>query len=569
MKVFLKYLLITIFLIIFSLSCTKRQEIVLYEESGDVIPAADSLYNRCKKLYKDTKYQEVIKISKEALEKFPTSEKSDDILYLLFLSKYRLRDYKGVVSSARGKDKFYRKRDTEPEISYIIAQSFRNLDNNYEAAKNYFNILELPSKSDLKEKAESKLRKLIESKLTFKEMEKLTHRYGKSSIGCYLFYNSVKKGMEQGMDFEARKVYNNMKKIYPRNKLTLELGNLLDRVKNGKIKDIIGFLAPLSGEYSIFGKRVKNGFELALQGSKYKIIERDTKGNPIETIKQVINLINSENVFVTIGPVLSMPMIAAAGIANMLEIPIISPTATEEDISSIGPYVFQINVGLGAQAREMAKYATEKLDYSNFAVLYPDDAYGNSMASIFAEEAARLGGQIVAKQSYPEGTTDFKHQMLFIKEKKPDAIYVPCYPQDAIMIAPQLKYYKIRSKILGADGWNDKTVPIQGEAYVERVIFTGSPTATYKNTELYKNFRRDYYARYRSEPTRESALGYDTGVLLLKAIGKGANDRASLAKILQEIEPFSGISGIVNPRGYFEGKVPFYTIINGEIIKHK
>jgi branched-chain amino acid transport system substrate-binding protein len=569
MRIFLKYLCFFLLCLTFSISCMKRQEIALYEEGGEVIPAADSLYNRCKKLYKDTKYQEVIIISKDALQKHPTSEKADDILYLLLLSHYRLRDYKGVVSAALGKVKFYRKRDTEPEINYIIAQSYRNLNNNYEAAKYYFNILELPADSELKEKAENKLTKLLESRLTFKEMEELIHKYGKSSIGCFLFYNAVKRGIKQGMQFEARKVYGKMKKIYPDNTLTKEVGELLEREKIGQLSGAIGFLAPLSGEYSIFGKMVKNGFELALQGTNYKIIERDTKGDPIETIKQVVNLIKNENVFVTIGPVLSMPMIAAAGIANMLEIPIISPTATEEDISSIGPYVFQINVGLGAQAREMAKYATGKLDYSKFAILYPDDAYGNSLASIFTEEAARLGGQIVAKQSYPEGTTDFKHQMLFIKEKKPEAIYIPCYPQDAIMIAPQLKYYKIRAKVLGANGWYDKIVPVQGEAYVERVIFTGSPTAIYQNTETFKNFRREYYTRFKCEPTRESALAYDTGALLLKALAKGAKDSESLAKILQEIEPFAGTSGIVNPRGYFEGKVPFYTIRNGEIVKYK
>lgn len=569
MKILMRYYLVFILCLSFCSSCVKRQEIPLFEEMGETIPVVDSLYNYSRELYKEGKYAETSKPLKEIIEKYPTSEKVDDALNLLLLSKYKLRDYRGVISTAQGMEKLYKGRSAEPDILYIIAQSLEKIKDNYEAARNYLEIMSIRFKTPFKSKAEEKVKKLIETKLNFEKLKTLAENYEKTTLGCFILYYAAKKGLEEGKEYGARKIHNHMKRLYPNNKYTLEVADLLKEGKSGKLGGTIGFLAPLTGEYSIFGKRVKHGLELALKGNRLKIVEKDTKGSPFEAIQAVIDLIKNEDVFVIIGPVLSMPMIAAAGIANLLKVPIISPTATEEDISSIGPYVFQLNVGLGAQAREMAKYATGTLGYYRIAILYPDDAYGNSLAEIFSYEAAKYGVQIVARQGYPEGTTDFRIQMKFIKDQKPEAIYIPCYPNEAIMIAPELRYYRIRARILGADGWKDEIVPLKGEKYVEGAIFTGNPAVVYKNTKEYRDFRRLYFSQYRTEPSRESALGYDTGILLLKAISKSEKDTRLLANILRDLEPFGGASGIVNPLGVFEGTVPIYTIKKGEIVRLK
>jgi ABC-type branched-subunit amino acid transport system substrate-binding protein len=548
--------------------CAKRQEIPLYHDTGEQIPAVDSLYESSKKMYKSAQYNDAITALQTIIEKYPTSDKIDDALSLLLLSKYRLKDYRGVLSSIKGKEKLYQGRPSEPDILYIKAQSLEKIDERYEAAKTHFRILSLAMETNLKEKSEERLKKLISKELLFGDLKKLASNFAETPLGSYTMYFAAIKGIEEGREKEAKNIYKRMKELYPEEAYTKDLAELLKTGKPIKFtKGAIGFLAPLSEEYSIFGRRVQKGIELALKGRKLKIISRDTKGSPINAIQQTIDLINRENVYIIIGPILSMPMIAASGIANFLNIPILSPTATEEDIASIGPFVFQLNVGLGAQAREMAKYATKKLGYTKFAILHPDDAYGNSLTEIFIEEVINNGGIIVAKQSYPDGTTDFKYQMKYIKDNKPEAIYVPCYPNEAILIAPQIKYYKIRARILGADGWNDESVPIKGEDYVEGAIFTGNPASAYTSSDAYMDFRRRFFAEYGSEPSREAALGYDAGIILLKAMDSGAKDSKSLAKEIREMEPFAGASGVVNPRGVFEGSVPFLTIKNGDIVK--
>jgi len=569
MKINTRYYSVILLVISIFFSCVKRQEIPLYEEKKEKILAADSLYNFSKKLYKDGNYREACEPLKEIIKKYPICERIDDALHLLLLSKYRLKDYRGVLSTVSGKERLYRKSSNECNILYVTALSLNKLNKKYDAADHYFKILGKPKKSSMKNKVEQNLKIIIEEDLGFKDLENLASRYDKISMGCFLLFHTVKKGVAEGKEYEAKKVYNRMKSIYPNNEYTIKAEGLLKIEKMAKVGETIVFLAPLTGKYSVFGRMVKRGFELGLKGTKLRVVEGNTKGDPIQTIKQLISIIKKEKVFVIVGPVLSMPMIAASGISNLEKIPIISPTATEEDISSIGPYVFQLNVGLGAQAKEMAKFATGELGLYKVGILYPDDAYGNSLANIFTEEVTKYGGNIVAKQGYSEGTTDFSNQMKFLKEKKPNIVYIPCYPNEAIMIAPELRYYKIRAQILGADGWNDEKVPLKGEKYVEGVIFTGNPTIAYKSSELYKDFRRFYFSQYKTEPTREAALGYDTAILLRKAFSKGVKNTESLTTILREIKPFAGASGIVNPRGIFEGSVPFFTIKKGEIVRLK
>ncbi len=561
------------FFLLFMLSllfsfCTKRQEIPLYHDTGDKIPAVDSLYESSKKLYKSAQYSDAIEALQTIIREYPTSEKVDDALSLLLLSKYRLKDYHGVLSTLKGKEKLYHGRPSEPDILYITAQCLEKIGEPYEASKTYFKILALGIETTLKEKAEERLKKLITKELPFSDLEKLARNYEETELGAYTMYFAAMKAIDEGREKQAKSIYKRMKERYPSDAYTQDIAELLKTDKPIKFtKGAIGFLAPLSEEYSVFGRRVQKGIELALKGKKLSMISRDTKGNPIIAIRQTVDLISRENVYVIIGPILSMPMIAASGIANYLNVPIISPTATEEDISSIGPFVFQLNVGLGAQAMEMAKYATRELGYTKFAVIHPDDAYGNSLAEIFIDEVITNGGIIVAKQSYPDGTTDFKHQMSYIKDNKPEAIYIPCYPNEAILIAPQLAYYRIKAKILGADGWNDESVPIKGEDYVEGAIFTGNPASAYTSSDAYLDFRRYFLREYGIEPSREAALGYDAANLLLKAMDAGAKDSRSLAENIRNMAPFAGASGLVNPLGVFEGSVPFLTIKNGDIVR--
>ena len=76
----------------------------------------------------------------------------------------------------------------------------------------------------------------------------------------------------------------------------------------------------------------------------------------------------------------------------------------------------------------MAKFATSALKMTKVAVLRDiKNDYSVGLANAFIENFRKMGGTIVADQSYSAGDADFNAQLTSIKAKSPQAIFVPGY----------------------------------------------------------------------------------------------------------------------------------------------
>ena len=200
---------------------------------------------------------------------------------------------------------------------------------------------------------------------------------------------------------------------------------------------------------------------------KFKIVSADSKGDAIDAVKQARRLADSSMVMGLIGEVLSGATIAAAGVADVLGVPLLSPTATDDRISTIGPNIFQLNPSLSWQGPAVAQYAVKARGFKTLAMLYPDEGAWESVALAFAKEASKLGAKMVYSQSYTPGTTDFKAQIDQLRLVKVDALFLPASPSDIVMIAPQLAYNQVKLQLLGPESWGDPKVAAQGDVYVE------------------------------------------------------------------------------------------------------
>ncbi|MCK4353570.1 penicillin-binding protein activator [candidate division WOR-3 bacterium] len=317
----------------------------------------------------------------------------------------------------------------------------------------------------------------------------------------------------------------------------------------------IGFLAPLSGEYKVFGEEVRDGINLVQ--SPLSIISLDTQGDPIIAINKTQELVSNNQVIAIIGPLLSVSTLPSACIANCHKVPLIAPTATESRIPDIGEWIFRLNSDAESQALVIADYAYRNLGLKNCCILAPCDAYTQNVVHIFSQEFKRLGGEVLISKIYESGQLDFKDEIIKIKELSPQAIFIPAYPEDILIIIHQLWYYQIipnSIKILGTNGWGDEKVIKEGKKYVENVIFT----------EFKKNlqFRKEFYSKYtrlprsdkrsgtepsggqKREPTRFSRLGWSAMMLVSKAIEDGVKTREELKNWLKDNEDKEVVPGV-------------------------
>jgi ABC-type branched-subunit amino acid transport system substrate-binding protein len=418
------------------------------------------------------------------------------------------------------------------------------------------------------------------------------------SIQEIVKYFDLVKLNQAGKMASARLKANDYVKKYPRSPYLALIKDMLDRTgKQQKGTVEIGVLAPLSGSEAEIGKQIAQGIQLAVDRSglffdfKIQLIMCDTRGNMLETARKVQELIYEHHIAAIIGPVLSQNAIVAASTLVGKDVVMITPTATDDGIATLGTNIFQMNVPLGFLGAKIARYAIDNCMIRDFVIFSPANGYGAALSKGFRDEVEKRGAEIVDEQVYEEGTRDFKEQYDKLrlklnarkqartalekslagddlktrrapqKNEKPHYVppedttlqvggmFIPAESEDVVMISSQLPFHRIRAQLLGSTGWyNPKTIT-DGKDYVNDAFISNNFQAASDSDREWQDFKGVYKTRYSSEPERIAALGYDAASLLLQAIKDKGGDKVSasqIAQALSSVKGYKGASGVIS-----------------------
>jgi ABC-type branched-subunit amino acid transport system substrate-binding protein len=402
-------------------------------------------------------------------------------------------------------------------------------------------------------------------------------------------YGEIKKLADSGDYRRARTCFGEFGAAYPGSRFETRLSALL-AAEPPQNQFAIGILAPLSGEDLDLGRRVVQGVRLAIDrynsrhARRIDAIMYDTRGSLIETARKTLELLDRDRVPVIVGPALSSTATVAAAMLLGRETVMLTPTATDDGIAGLNPRVFQINITLGILARSLARYACTNLNIREFAVVAPRTPYGSSMSVIFRDEVIKSGGTVFDEEFFEEGGNDFTAQFVNLRKKlllrkindaakaadegyKPvtvitpsdsakwadssvsiGAIFMPADADDVIMLAPQVAFNRIKTQLLGSNGWRSPKTLAEGKKYVQNAIIS-TPFEPDSSWKKWPDFRKEYAGQFREEPDRVAALGFDAGTVAAAALEKNTGDRAgTAARITESIaatQKFEGVSGII------------------------
>ncbi len=378
----------------------------------------------------------------------------------------------------------------------------------------------------------------------------------------------------------------------------------------------IGLLSPLTGINEVLGIQLLKGVQTALENSslakelKVELIVEDTCSDPVTAVLKTRRLIEA-GVFVIIGPVLSESTIAAATESQTHGIPFLAPTATNNGLTRIGRYIFQLNFNPGIQARALADFAVNTLDFSNYAIIASNDVWGMTVAETFTGEMENLGATNIWTDNLNPDVSLTNHEILMnIREHAPesqssmdslvviyhgnafpdtlvlkkspmlrgerklgpvdsiDCILVSATSEDAIQIASQIMEYNISTVILGDYGWwSNENAFEGGEKYIEG-SYVIAPAG-----ELSGGVGLSYFNGVSRPPeTRDIPLmkGADALNLILHCIEKGARDPEELVGLLESIKDFQGVSSriTIDPERHTNTAVEIIRIENGRYIPY-
>lgn len=343
-------------------------------------------------------------------------------------------------------------------------------------------------------------------------------------------------------------------------------------------------LAPLSGDFAEFGAAAIQGVMLAQEKANLKgkvnVRIADTRADASQALLRVQQAINQDSIVAVIGPIMSAPAATVAAWlgSNFQNIPMLTPTATDDGIARMGPNIFQVNITMDILAQSIADFATKCLDIREFAIMSPLGDYGATMANSFTRAVERRGGNIVAFRNYEEGRPDYKTEFDLLRDVRfkqenrrrniargasdLDAvnakerrfymsdstfnipgIFIPATnPGDAGAMVSQVAFNKLSGVMLGTSGWYGRELLIQGKRLVDSSFFSVPAIDMSGNSGDYENFSKAFQERWGAEPGEDkvSGLSYDAANIVFSTLAKNPG---SLTNAINNAGSFQGVYG--------------------------
>jgi len=332
-----------------------------------------------------------------------------------------------------------------------------------------------------------------------------------------------------------------------------------NRPDHSRIK--IGYFGDLSGPTFNFGQSAINGVLLAadqinqaggINARQIDVVIEDDRGSPEQAAKLAGKLIDQDKVIAIIAGGTSGNSRAAAPKAQSSHIPFISPSSTDPAVTEVGDYIFRACFVDAFQGEVMAKFAFNNLKAQKAAILFDfNSSYARGLTEYFEMSFAKLGGQIVTKQSYMQGDADFKGQLSLIRDAQPDVVYLPGYYGDVAIIAKQARAIGIKQPLLGGDGWDAPELWQLGGDALNGCYITSHYSVDDPSPAI-QQFAHEYRQRYGNlSPDAHAALAYDAMNVLMDAITRaGSMDGDKIRTALAKTKDFAGVTGVISMDAY-------------------
>src|SRR5258707_1192809 len=317
----------------------------------------------------------------------------------------------------------------------------------------------------------------------------------------------------------------------------------------------IGVFMSLTGDTANFGISSTNGIKMAadevntaggINGKQIELLVQDDRSDASEAATIVTKFVTQDQVHAILGEVASSRSIAAAPIAQNAKIPMLTPSSTNPEVTKKGDFIFRSCFIDPVQGAAIAQFAAKTLGAKTAAIMVDrKNDYSTGLEKVINATFTRLGGKIVATQSYQEGDQDFNAQLTSLKGFNPEVIFIPGYYNDVGLIAKQARDKGITVPLIGGDGWDSVQLYAIGGSALNGSYFSNhySPFDTDPKVQKFVN---DYKAHYGTVPDALAATAYDAALIMFDAI-KRANslDGTAIRDALAATKDFPGVTGTV------------------------
>mgnify|MGYP001186471408 FL=1 len=270
-----------------------------------------------------------------------------------------------------------------------------------------------------------------------------------------------------------------------------------------------------------------------VMGKQVVILQEDDQCKP-EVAANVGTKLVSEKVDVVLGHICSGATKAAMNIYKDAGIVVMSPSATNVELTKSGDYpnFFRTISPDDAQALLQVDFALNTLKVKKIAVIHDKGDYGKGLAEFAQGFLIERGAKPVLFEGITPGAVDYSAVVQKIKRTGAEAVIYGGYHPEAAKIVSGMRKKKMDTIFISDDGVRDDTFIKVAGKYAEGVYATG-PIDTTKSPMAIAAIEQ-HKKVYGTEPGAFYLNAYAASLCLLQAIDKaGATDFISVTNALR------------------------------------
>jgi branched-chain amino acid transport system substrate-binding protein len=253
----------------------------------------------------------------------------------------------------------------------------------------------------------------------------------------------------------------------------------------------IAVAGPMTGEYSAFGRQLKNGADMAVAelnasggvlGKKLKLDTEDDACDPKQA-RSVAEKIGSNGIPFVAGHYCSsssIPASEAYADNNVLQITPAStnPLFTERKLWNVARVCGRDD----QQGSVAGDYIAKNFKGKNIAILNDKSTYGRGLADETKKALNKAGVTEKMFESYNQGDKDFNAIVSRLKQQNIDLVYVGGYHTEAGLLLRQMRDQGLKTILMAGDALADKEYASITGAAGAGTLFTFGPDPRKKPT---------------------------------------------------------------------------------------
>ena len=495
-------------------------------------------------LYRSGHYSDALPVFRKIAVELPFNQKTT-IAYLFTAKSYlQMNDLDSAKNYLRSFLEKFRGSEYVDEARLALVKVFYRQEDYNEAFDEILRLISDAKLPGYKNYADSIGQTLSIQYLGLNQLKKIYNTTTDSTVKSFLLFLIAQKLEKDGNFNLASETCEQLIQFYPESNWSEEAKKSLSRLENlkneYKFENLLGVLLPLTdyktGEQNGAAGEILEGIKYATaeynmkHQDKIGLLIRDTE-NDSSKISMIANELSPvPAIKAIIGPVFSDEVRATLNDFRNSGIPIISPTATDNDLVKLSNYFFQANPSFYMRAKVMAQYIYFVTGKKKIAVLNAGQGYSPLLASMFSNEFKNLGGEIINERSYISGSFDLTESVSAIAADSliMEGIYVPLSNKmDAAPLLSQMVQQSINTSIFGNQDWFYAKGFETSSVLSDQLSFTSDYFIDYNNTS-FNAFSKNFTEQTGIDINRNVLYGYDTAEYLLTIINAGADTRSSL-----------------------------------------